>query len=151
MDIQGYENLYIIYQDGRIYTKYKKEPLKYYITKKGYYQLTLCHNYKKQSFLLHRLIAIHYIPNPNNYEQVDHIDRDRRNNRISNLRWVNNSMNQQNTVKRINNKSGVKNIHQTNTGSWCYCKRINGVKLQKTLKSKPLLCWVKFVYELSRR
>ena len=86
MDIQGYEGLYIIYEDGRIYSKYTKKPLKYYINKDGYYQLHLYRNYKQQSFLLHRLIAIHYIPNPNNYPQVDHIDRDRLNNHISNLR-----------------------------------------------------------------
>ena len=150
MDIQGYEGLYIIHQDGRIYTKYKKEPLKYYITKYGYYQLQLCHNYKPQSFLLHRLIAIHYIPNPNNYLYVDHIDRDRLNNHISNLRWVTSSMNAQNQCKRKNNKSGIKNIHQINSGSWRYSKEINGIRFNKVLKSKPRLCWLKFVYELSQ-
>ena len=151
MDIQGYENLYIIYQDGRIYRKYKKEPLKYCINKNGYYQLCLYRNSKCQSFRLHRLIAIHYIPNPNNYPCIDHIDRDKLNNHISNLRWVTHLMNTQNTGKHKDNKSGIKNISMTKSGRWKYDKMINGIRFHKALKSKPLLCWLKFVYELSQR
>lgn len=42
---------------------------------------------------IHRLVAEYFIPNPNNYDEVDHIDRNKQNNHISNLRWVTSSMN----------------------------------------------------------
>ena len=48
----------------------------------------------------HRLIAQHFIPNPNNLSDVDHIDRNKQNNTLSNLRWVSRSDNLKNrTVK----------------------------------------------------
>ena len=49
-------------------------------------------------YRLHRIIAEHFIPNPNNLPQVDHIDRDRGNNRISNLRWCTAMQNVNNRV-----------------------------------------------------
>ena len=49
-------------------------------------------------YRLHRIIAEHFIPNPDNLPQVDHIDRDRGNNRISNLRWCTAMQNVNNRV-----------------------------------------------------
>ena len=43
---------------------------------------------KQKNCILSRLVAEHYIPNTNNYPQVDHIDRNTKNNHVSNLRWV---------------------------------------------------------------
>ena len=45
---------------------------------------------------IHRLIALHYIPNPENKPEVDHIDRERLNNNIDNLRWATRSENEKN-------------------------------------------------------
>lgn len=39
--------------------------------------------------MLHRLLAEVYIPNPNNYSQINHVDGDSHNNNISNLEWCN--------------------------------------------------------------
>jgi hypothetical protein len=50
-------------------------------------------NGKQKNVSVHRLIAIHFIPNPNNYKEVNHIDGNKINNHISNLEWVNKSMN----------------------------------------------------------
>ena len=50
----------------------------------GYKQISI----KGKLRTLHRLIALKYIPNPNNLPQVDHIDDDRANNKISNLQWL---------------------------------------------------------------
>ena len=49
---------------------------------------------------LHRIVAQLFIPNPENKPQVDHIDTDRNNNRVDNLRWVTQSENNLNPITR---------------------------------------------------
>jgi len=60
---------------------------------------------------IHRLIAEYFIPNPNNKPYVDHIDNNRSNNRIDNLRWVTTSENNYNMSIKKTNKSGVKGVY----------------------------------------
>ena len=86
MEINDYPN-YLIYEDGRVWSKKTTSYLIPSISQ-GYYRLGLYKNNKKKHFLIHRLIALHYIPNPNNYLEIDHINRIRTDNRIENLRWV---------------------------------------------------------------
>ena len=45
-------------------------------------------NGKKTQFRIHQLVAIHFIPNPNNFETVNHIDGVRNNNKVLNLEWA---------------------------------------------------------------
>lgn len=52
-----------------------------------YRVINLSHKGKSTKMLIHRLVAKTYIPNPNNYTDVDHIDRNESNNNVSNLRW----------------------------------------------------------------
>jgi hypothetical protein len=87
MEIQDYQN-YLIYPDGRVYNKKHNRFLKPHLTNHGYLQIDLSNNGKHKVMKVHRLIANHYIPNPENKPCVDHIDRDRQNNNIENLRWV---------------------------------------------------------------
>ena len=49
--------------------------------------------------VIHRLVALAFIPNPSNYDQVNHIDCDKLNNNVNNLEWCNNSMNQLHAYK----------------------------------------------------
>jgi hypothetical protein len=56
--------------------------------KNGYYQISLLKDKKLITIYIHRLLAETFIPNPNNLPQVDHIDRNRLNNDINNLRWT---------------------------------------------------------------
>lgn len=62
-----------------------------------YLSVSLCSGNKRKIFQVHRLIAMTFIPNPNNLEQVDHINRNKSDNRVENLRWVTQSENQYNT------------------------------------------------------
>ena len=50
-------------------------------------------------YLYHRILAKHFIPNPENLPEVDHADRDKANNSLDNLRWVNRSQNMSNRSK----------------------------------------------------
>jgi hypothetical protein len=110
MEIQDYPN-YLIYNDGRVYSKNKNIFLKQRLNKQtNYYMVSLYKNKKPKYCYIHRLIALHYIPLIDGKNQVDHIDQNRTNNDISNLRWVDCSENQINTGVKKNNKLGHKNI-----------------------------------------
>jgi len=109
MEIQDYPN-YLIYDDGRVYSKNKNRFLKPYLDKDGYYMIGLYKNCKKKVFKIHRLIALHYIPLVDGKDVVDHIDQNKINNDISNLRWVTKSENGINRGVQSNNKLGHKNI-----------------------------------------
>jgi len=118
MEIQDYPG-YFIHRDGKVWSDklcrgVKGRFLKPYKTKSGYMYVMICNNGKTLNLKIHRLIAIHYIPNPNNYPQVDHINRIRHDNRIENLRWASPSMNMDNKSVRIDNKCGIKNISRIN-------------------------------------
>ena len=49
-----------------------------------------------RNYQLHRILAKHFIPNPENLPEIDHIDRDKTNNSIENLRWISRSDNMRN-------------------------------------------------------
>ena len=72
--------------DGVPY-KRKGRPLKPGFTSDGYKLVVFCLNGEMKTLHLARLVAKHFIPNPENLEQIDHVDCDKGNNHISNLRW----------------------------------------------------------------
>ena len=70
----------------------------------GYMTVGLTVNNVKVNKYVHRLVAEAFIPNPNNYPQVNHIDCDKTDNRIHNLEWCTNSQNQIHATKNGLNK-----------------------------------------------
>lgn len=66
--------------------KRKGKLLKQY-NKRGYFQVSLSKNHKRYYFGVHRLVAIAFLPNPNNLTQINHKDENPLNNNLSNLEW----------------------------------------------------------------
>lgn len=96
--IEGYNGRYEISSFGRI-KSYAQDKINGKIkngnkTFKGYLTIVLYNsNGEKETVPIHRLVAQAFIPNPNNYPQVNHIDENKENNHVENLEWCDNSYN----------------------------------------------------------
>ena len=144
MEIEGFRGLYMIYPDGGIWSNYGKGKfLKHVVNQGGYHQVSLCRDRKQKIFYIHRLVAIHYIPNPDNKPFVDHINQNTHDYRLENLRWVTHSENMQNKGKNITNTSGHKYIsYHKQRNVWKFQKRINKKLYQKCFDTKiEALCY----------
>ena len=67
---------------------------------KGYIYVSIIKNNKNYNLRVHKLVANAFIPNPNNYEQINHIDGNKTNNKVNNLEWCNCSYNIKDIYKR---------------------------------------------------
>lgn len=86
-DIEGYEGLYQVSNMGRVRSLRKNIILRQSITN-GYEKAALYKNKKGYKyFLIHRLVANAFIPNPDNLPQVNHKDENKLNNCVDNLEW----------------------------------------------------------------
>lgn len=93
----------LVFNKKRCYAEYtwnkgSLDRITKYNRKAGYYKTMV----NKKKFRVHRLVAECFIPNPDNKPQVDHINRDRTDNRQENLRWVTNKENQENSINVFN-------------------------------------------------
>lgn len=86
--INGKESDYIINNCGEIYSEKRNCFIKPYETKDGYLRVHLRYENEDVMFLIHRLVAELFIDNPNNYDDVHHIDFNKKNNSINNLKWI---------------------------------------------------------------
>lgn len=91
-DVVGYEGLYTVSNTGKVmslnYNNTGNEGiLSQSKDKDGYSRVILSDSGKRKTISVHRLVAIAFIPNPNNLPQVNHIDEVRDNNNVNNLEW----------------------------------------------------------------
>ena len=86
IDIAGYEGLYAINNDGKVWSYRKNMFLKSYLAR-GYFKVCLCKDKIRRQVLIHRLVAEAFIPNPTNLPQINHIDENKKNNCVENLEW----------------------------------------------------------------
>lgn len=87
-DIKNYEGLYAITENGEVWSYRANRFLKQKTKNSGYKEISLCKEGKNRSFLIHRLVAEAYVPNPDNLPQVSHLDESKDNNNYKNLAWV---------------------------------------------------------------
>lgn len=87
-DVKDYEVEYQVSNFGHVYSIKREKYIKAYMDKDGYLIVGLCKDSKQKIYKVHRLVAKAFIPNPENKQQVNHIDGDKTNNRVENLEWV---------------------------------------------------------------
>lgn len=123
-DIEGYEGEYQISNLGRVKSLPKKcfngkgyfikagRILKPIQDKKGYLNVWL----RKNIFKVHRLVAMTFIPNPDNLPQVNHKDGNKTNNKVINLEWVTDGENLLHAYRVLGRKSKRGKEHHHSRG-----------------------------------
>lgn len=89
MDIQNCNGKYQISNKGNVWTTYQNRKLKPSLQNNGYLYVNLINQYgHRKKELVHRLVALHFIPNPEGKPEVHHIDENKLNISVENLQWV---------------------------------------------------------------
>lgn len=115
-DIDGYEGVYMISNHGRIRSMrrvatsisstlgVRNRTVSDRILKQGntrrYKSIKIRYNGVNDFFLIHRLVGIAFVPNPDNLNEIDHIDGNPENNYFENIRWVTHRENMRNEITR---------------------------------------------------
>ena len=92
-NIEGYEGIYLISSEGRIFSVQSNRTLKTSINNSGYGRVELFKERKMARRLMHRLVAQAFIPNPENFPIINHKDENPSNNRVENLEWCTHAYN----------------------------------------------------------
>ena len=140
VDIKGFEDLYQVSNNGRIRSKNKyvqcKNGKSFYLHHRiikttrinsGYLVVNLhLIDGTIKHFLVHRLVAENFIPNPNNLEQVNHKDENKLNNNVFNLEWCTREYNsvygtcQQRRIEtRLKNNGGKYGVRRKSNRDTC--------------------------------
>lgn len=112
-DIKNYEGLYAVTSCGKVWSYRKKKFLSPGL-RRGYKSVVLCNSEGKKNYVIHRLVAEAYLPNPDNLPQVNHKDENKLNNNINNLEWC--------SVKENINYGTRTQRMKKSQGKMVYCK-----------------------------
>lgn len=141
-DIEGYEGLYQVSNMGRIKslkynngsTIYDRELIrKPNQLKNGYCNIILNKNGKAKAYRIHRLVAKAFVPNPENKDQINHINMIKNDNRAENLEWVTGSENMLKCYQIIPTTSPKKSISSAINVRKAIAKRVANQRARKCL------------------
>lgn len=127
-DIEGYEGYYQVSSLGRIKSLIRKSTgtnttkesfIKPFISLKGYFTYRLSKKGVSKNYLLHRILAIAFIPNPDNKKCINHKNGIRLDNRLENLEW---------TTYSENSKHGFISNKRKNTNRKLTEEQVNEIK-----------------------
>ena len=141
-DVVGYEGIYMVSSLGRIASmerkvqcgnipkiipfKIKSTRIRHTTPNYSRESVSLSCNGNDKNFFVHRLVAEAFIPNPNNYPDIDHINGSPLCNSVSNLRWCNEKMNQNNPITKQRLSDAMKGRPCSNGLSKQVCQLSNG-------------------------
>tara|TARA_R110000868_G_scaffold78938_8_gene224825 strand:+ start:192 stop:716 length:525 start_codon:yes stop_codon:yes gene_type:complete len=134
-DIPGYEGSYTINSNGEVYSNLSKKFLAKSDDTYGYHTVNLQTNNKSKTFKVHRLVASTFLENPNNHPHIDHSNRDRKDNRISNLKYASYSENARNKGPVVKKAPGLTNIQVKKTTFKVTINDKDNVRINKTFKT----------------
>lgn len=130
-DIEGYEGLYQVSDLGNVrslkFSGGNKVKLLKQNTNRGYKQVTLRKNGKMKTCKVHRLVAMAFISNPNNYKEVNHKDENPSNNDVSNLEWC---------TSEYNKNYGTRNERASESKRGKHHSEETKKKISESLKGK---------------
>lgn len=112
-DVPGYEDQYTISERGHVWNKRTGGQLFGNVNSHGYMVISLTKDGKKKDCKLHRLLALAFIPNPNDYECVNHKDGNKLNNRLDNLEWCTKKYNNHHAREELHADFSAKPVCQT--------------------------------------
>ena len=116
LPLEGFEH-YLISNNGEVINSLTGYIKKLQVDKDGYYVTELYNKRKVKHIGVHRLVALAFIPNPNNYKEVNHIDNNPQNNTVSNLEWCSRLQNEQHKWKtnyEVAYRGAMKGINKMN-------------------------------------
>lgn len=133
---------YYVTEDGKIWSSKSNKFIAQRVSPKGYYIVNLSINKHCKTYQVHNLVATAFIPNPNNYNVINHKDGNKLNNNINNLEWCTYKYNTQHAVtnnlvhpaKGINTKNGhfnekdinnIKLLRQQGLSQYSIAKKYN--------------------------
>ncbi len=108
--VDGYDN-YMVSDMGRVWNEKYKRYIKYIFNAHGYGTVQLYKQNIKKVYLVHRLVALTFLDNVEQKKIVDHINNDRTDNRLCNLRYASVQENSRNSAVGKNNTSGFKGVY----------------------------------------
>jgi hypothetical protein len=94
-EIDGFGENYLVTNEGKIWSKYLNDYLKTFFSKGGYIRCRLAKGERGKKFMVHRLVALAFVPNPENKPFVNHKNHNRADNTPENLEWCTQSENMQ--------------------------------------------------------
>ena len=125
--IKDFEN-YEVSNLGNVRNVKTGRIIKQQLDKYGYCRLNLYKNEKRHNKFIHRLVAQAFIENPDDKPVIDHINGDKLNNDVKNIRWATISENSQNSKVRKDNTSNIKGVEKKGN-KWRSRITIDGIRI----------------------
>ena len=128
--IKDFED-YAITTEGQVISYKYREPriMSTWFQASGYENIKLCKNNTTTHKLIHRLVAEAFIPNPDNLPEVNHIDRNPKNNNVNNLEWCD---------RRTNLE--LSSVGFTRNKFKCYIEEVSSGKIIKEFETIKSAC-----------
>lgn len=111
--VPGYESIYQISSDGKVWNVKSGATLRGNVNSHGYVVVSLTKDGVKKDCKLHRLLALAFLPNPNDFDCVNHKDGDKLNNSLDNLEWCTKGYNNRHAREQLGIDFSAKPVCQT--------------------------------------